>query len=326
MIRAVVTLSIPACALALCLSFLSPACQAQENNPTTAAPPAKSGWEQEVSQLGAMFKQHYEAGNAEALAALFTDSGEFIDAERTVYSGRESIQAEFGALFETSAERKMELVVDAVRQVSEGVVIEDGHAWLQMDAESSTTVSQYCSLMVRVGEQWKIASLRDIESDFASPADRLDSLSWMLGDWIDESDAGVVEYSFSRSDDNNYIVGTYLMRNKEEDDFTGSIRIGWNPARKQFQSWTFDSEGGVATGHWDEIEAGWIIKNSGIRADGVVGTATNYYEIVDDGRVLWKSFDRHVGGEKQDDVEVTLVRKPPVPGQETPANENSENQ
>ena len=282
----------------------------------TAEQPVPSDAESALvaAEIGEKFTAAYEAGNAQALAALFTESGEFIDSERVVYVGRENIEAEFAALFEAVSDQKMELVVDSARQVSEGVVIEDGHAWIQRGDGSSTTVSQYCSVMVKQGQEWKIASLRDIKSDYASNADRLDGLDWILGQWIDESDEGIVQYEFAKSADENFIVGSYVLENKEEEGFSGTIRIGWCPLNKQYKSWTFDSEGGVSVGHWNPIDEGWMIKHSGTRSDGVAGSSTNYYQQDGENRIVWKSFDRHVGGEKQPDVEVTLVRMPPAPG------------
>ena len=267
-----------------------------------------------ANQIGEKFTASYNSGDAESLANLFTNEGEFIDSERVVYEGRENIRAEFSALFESLENQKMELVVDSVRKVAAGVIIEDGHAWIQFSNSRSTMVSQYCSVIVKQDDDWLIASLRDIKSEYASTADRLDTLDWILGRWIDESEAGIVEYEFARSDDDSFVLGSYLMQNKEEDDFSGTIRIGWCPTTKQYKSWTFDSEGGVSIGHWNAIEDGWMIKNSGTRSDGVAGSSTNYYQQVDEDRIVWKSFDRHVGGEKQPDVEVTLVRRPPAPG------------
>jgi uncharacterized protein (TIGR02246 family) len=297
----------------LCLVVALPHQLTGQDPSSVAVENPSSEAEKIAREVGARFRSAYESADAEAIAGLFTEAGEFIDSERVVYSGRGEIQTEFTALFEADSGRRMELVVDSVRQVADGVIVEDGHAWILAGSGGPTTVSQYCSVLVKQGDQWKIASLRDIKSEFASVADRLDALGWIVGQWIDESDAGVVEYEFAWSDDNSFILGTFLIRIQGEEDFAGSVRIGWCPLTRQFKSWTFDSEGGVAVGHWNPIEEGWIIKNAGTRSDGVAGSSTNYYEIVNKDRVLWKSFDRHVGGEKQPDVEVTLVRRPPVP-------------
>lgn len=270
---------------------------------------------QKVSEaLAATFKKNYEAGDAAGIAGMFGETGEFIDSQQVVYTGPANIEAEFAALFEMTQDRKIELVIDSVRSVSKGVLIEDGHAWIQTGENAVTTVSQYTTVLVQQGNDWKIASLRDIKSEFASATDRLQVLDWMIGGWIDESEAGIAEYDFGWSEDGSYILGSYRIQDKEADDFTGTLRIGWCPVKKQFQSWTFDSEGGVAFGAWDSIPEGWIIKTTGTRSDGVAGSSTNYYERGEDGKIIWKSFDRHVGGEKQPDVEVVLVRKPPQPG------------
>ncbi len=304
-------------ALLVCSPFFVPSSSviAQEKEGPDSISELSKESEQVAAQLAADFKAGYEAGDAEAISNLFADNGEFIDSQRVAYSGRENIKTEFTALFERSQERQIELVVDAVRPVATGVILEDGHAWIQSGSDKTTTVSQYTSVLVKQGDDWKIGSLRDIKSEFASTADRLNSLSWIVGDWIDESDAGIAEYVFGWSEDGSFLVGSYQIRNKESEDVKGTVRIGWCPVTKQFKSWTFDSDGGVSIGHWNPIPEGWLIKTTGTRSDGVSGSSTNYYEQAGEGKIIWKSFDRHVGGEKQEDVEVVLIRKPPVPGQ-----------
>lgn len=279
----------------------------------------------EISEsVASDFKKNYEAGDASAIAGMFSKAGEFIDSQQVVYSGPSDIEAEFSALFEVSEDRKIELVIDSVRAVAQGLLIEDGHAWIQSGKNSVTTVSQYTTVLVKEGDAWKIASLRDIKSEFASAADRLQVLDWMMGGWIDESEAGVAEYDFGWSEDGSYILGSYRIQDERAEDFTGTLRIGWCPVKKQFQSWTFDSEGGVSFGTWDAIPEGWIVKTTGTRSDGVSGSSTNYYERGDDDKIIWKSFDRHIGGEKQPDVEVVLVRKPPQPGASNDAEASSD--
>ena len=300
-------------ALFFCLPcfVLSPSLTAQEKEGTVSTSELAT---QVSAQLAAEFKANYESGNAEGISNLFADDGEFIDSQRVVYSGRENIKAEFAALFEGSQERQIELVIDSVRPVASGLILEDGHAWIQSGDDKTTTVSQYISVMVKQGDAWKIASLRDVKSEFASTADRLNSLSWIVGDWIDESEAGITEYTFGWSADGSFLMGSYHIQNKDSDDVKGDIRIGWCPITKQFKSWTFDSDGGVFVGHWNPIPEGWVIKTTGTRSDGVSGSSTNYYEQAGEGKIIWKSFDRHVDGEKQEDVEVMLIRKPPAPG------------
>ncbi len=280
---------------------------------TTESDGDKPDWESAIAGLGSQFQKAYVDGNAEALSQLFTEQGEFIDSERLLYKGREDIKAEFAALFEDTTDRKIEVIADSVRQVATGVVIEDGYVWIQVGGDTATVVSQYASVYVREADNWKIASLRDIKSEFASPGDRLESLKWIIGEWIDESDDSVVEYRFDWSQEGNFIVGEFELKSLGNPEVSGTIRIGWDPAAKQFKSWLFDSDGGVSIGHWTPIEEGWMIKTTATRSDGETGSTTNYYEVDDNDRIIWKSFDQYVGDEKQADVQVTLVRKPPTP-------------
>jgi hypothetical protein len=97
-----------------------------------------------------------------------------------------------------------------------------------------------------------------------------------------------------------------------------SQRIGWDPLRKQFKAWMFDSEGGYGESNWTPTETGWLIKVSSVNTDGTIASATNHIEVTGLDRYLFESVDRVSGNEVLPPVRVVVVRQPPRPQTSSP--------
>jgi uncharacterized protein (TIGR02246 family) len=277
-----------------------------------AAPKAT---EQNIKQHSGAFAKAYNAGDAAAIAHLFTAKGEFIDVQRTVYQGPAAIEEEFVASFQTAPGSMIEIQVDSIRQVAAGVTMEDGQVTVQSQGDGPVYVSRYAAVHVYEKGQWKLASLRDLSGEASSPGEHLVDLKWLVGDWIAETADSAVEHHFGWSEDGNFILGEFSVRTDGQQVMDGTQRIGWDPLAKQIRSWIFDSEGGYLESEWTEFEDGWMVRISGVRPDGATGSATNYYLPEDDDKIVWKSTQRVVGGEREENIEVVLVRMPPAPKQ-----------
>jgi uncharacterized protein (TIGR02246 family) len=278
---------------------------------------APAAVEQTVRQHSGAFTKAYNAADAGAIAGLFTAQGEYIDVSRTVYRGPAVIEEEFNAHFQSAPGSTIEIEVDSVRQVAAGVTLEDGRATVRLRDDGPLYVSRYTAVHVYENGQWKLASLRDLSGKARTPGEHLIDLKWLMGDWIAETADSVVEHHFGWSDDGNFILDDFSVRTDGQQVMAGTQRIGWDPLARQVRSWIFDSEGGHLQSAWTPLEDGWMVKISGVRPDGATGSATNYYLPEDDDKIVWKSTNRVVGGEQEDDIEVVLVRMPPAPKQDS---------
>ena len=96
---------------------------------------------------------------------------------------------------------------------------------------------------------------------------------------------------------------------------SGTQRIGWDPLKRQFKTWIFDSEGGHGEGYWTRNGDQWVIKVEGVRQDGQPASATNIITRLGKDRMSWQSVDRTIGGAAVPGIdEFTIVRKPPEAG------------
>jgi hypothetical protein len=71
----------------------------------------------------------------------------------------------------------------------------------------------------------------------------------------------------------------------------------------------FDSEGGFGEGVWRRAGNQWIVDNTSTMSDGSQGSATNIYTVVDENTFTFKSVDRQVNGEPQEDIEEVAVHR-----------------
>ena len=194
------------------------------------------------------FQEAFNHHDAKALAAHFSEHGEYVNDAGIVFQGRSVIEAEFAAQFKVLPNAKIQLDVVDLRFVGNGLAIEEGTATVLPAEDAPAIISRYIVVHTRQGESWKMASARDLDSRPLSARDHLLPLNWLVGDWIDESDLARGQTSFAWSENGSFLVGRFTITTRDGNEISGTQRIGWDPQKKQIRSWVFDSEGGFAEG------------------------------------------------------------------------------
>jgi uncharacterized protein (TIGR02246 family) len=292
------------CRLTLIFLFLS---GAQALSAEKAASPDETAIRAAITS----YVEAYNRGDAKAVAEHWAETAEWVNPAGDRVQGRAAIQAQMAELFEQQAGGKIEVLDMKVRLISADVAIEEGVARVTKPAEAPA-VSNYLAIHVKKGGQWKLDSIRETEARGASEAtDNLKQLEWMVGEWIDESPDVVVEHQCHWSDDKHFLLSEFLVQIGQRPAMKGTVRIGWDPQRRQIRSWTFDSEGGFSEGFWTQVGERWVVKVSGVRPDGSSASATNVYTPVRRDRFVFSSVDRLMGDEQEPDLSVVIVRKPP---------------
>jgi uncharacterized protein (TIGR02246 family) len=284
---------------------------------STSTPPAKSGREKDERDIAAndeAFVKAFNAGDAKAIAATFTEDAELIDEDGNAFEGREAIAAMFATGFEAHPGTKIALKNDPIKFLGPETALVRGRAEVTPADGSSPDVSRYTVIFVKRGGAWLQASSRDEYDQPVSHHEKLKELEWLIGDWISESEESVVATSCEWAENKNFLVRRFTLHLQGRPAMTGTQRIGWDPVTRQFKSWVFDSEGGYGEGFWTHDGQRWVIKASGVRHDGKHASATQVITRMGKDMIRWRSVDRTVGGKIHADVdEVVLVRKPPKP-------------
>lgn len=292
---------------------------AQEVQPKRAAAPttASSPDDAAIAQVRKSSEQvtaAFNAGKVDELASMFLAKGEIIDEEGTVYQGEKEIKELLSAFFKKFPGTKLAMEIESVRIVGP-VAIEEGTR--TMKAMDGTTQSKfrYISVRARTDDGWKIASLRDFSDDpEPTPHEYLQSVAWLIGDWINEGTDGVVKVSYKWSEDKNYILGEFQLPGGTGPARKLSQRLGWDAGARKIRSWLFESDGSFADGHWTVLEDGIVAKYLSVNADGTTATATITINQKDKDHFSMKGTDRIVGDDREPDFEINVVRRPPAAG------------
>jgi len=160
-----------------------------------------------------------------------------------------------------------------------------------------------------------LASVRDLEEEDEPDTahDHLESLAWLVGDWVDESPEALVKTSCRWSEDENFLLQEFTVRVQGEDVVTGTQRIGWDPLSNRVRAWMFDSHGGNGESFWNWDGERWVIRSSAVRADGTIVSSLNYLIPQSDDAYRWEASHRMSGDEPLADLNLQIVRQAPAP-------------
>jgi uncharacterized protein (TIGR02246 family) len=284
------------------------------NNPLRAADTAAA--EKEIRERSTAFTAAFNERDVAKLAELFAPDAELVDDAGVTHTGREAIQNIFSRFFEAYPEARMDLTIESIRFASGGVAIEDGiRTVTAADGEDQAT-NRYMAIHVKRGDQWQVAAAREVPEDpQPTPHDHLESLSWLVGTWVDEDAEAAISIHCRWDENENFLLVDFIARKEGQTVMNSRQRIGWDPLCKRVRSWVFDSDGGYGDGHWTEVDGTWIIKSTAVLPDGTTGSATIFIEPINDDRFVMKGFDRVLGRTVEPDFEALVVRQPPQPSE-----------
>lgn len=287
------------------------ACRAQATAEATALTPLESAI---VRESEATVKA-FNAADAAALGSMFLDSGELVDESGTVHTGKAEITELFKGFFGKFPKASLDMQVTSVRPVGDTLAVEEGERRITAADGAATAQMRYVAIRSKQGDRWPIASYREFADDpLPTPQEMLSPVSWLVGDWVDESPNGRTAISFRWSEDGNFLLGDYNISVGGSPASKSTQRIGWDPVEGQLRSWTFDSDGGFSQGEWTSIDNGWVVRSEATMPDGTMGSATMTITVKDADHFVVRSSDRIVGGVEEPDFEVTIARQPPQPG------------
>lgn len=269
----------------------------------------------EIQAMNKAFQEAYDKGDAEALAALFLENGEVVNDEGLSVQGRSEIAAHFKRAFEANPGETITLDREDLSFLGPNLAREAGLATTKPSDGGPPETSLYRALLMKVDGRWLQATVNEYKAIEPTAHERLEDLSWMIGDWIDESEDAVVETQCDWSPDGSYLIREFLVQVGGQRLLSGTQRIGWDPRSKQFKSWVFDPDGGYSKGEWTRVgPREWRVRARGVLADGTEVSATQTIASDHQDRIRWRSYDRSLLGQSLPDLpEFLLVRKPPAP-------------
>jgi uncharacterized protein (TIGR02246 family) len=299
----------------------APGAAAPVSSESAATPPPAPGADApdpEIASLESLAQRYVTAYNAkdlDGLVALYTSDAELIDEiDARVAIGSEEIRSLYESSFAAAPERQISLDVLSVRQLAENVVVEEGLARFSgVDTETEESLVSYSAILVKgEGDAWQIASSRELETISFEP-DPLEAIMPLVGDWTYQGDQLQMELSLDLSNSGRFIMGSAVVTTPSEGAMETEIRIGYDADRDELRWWTFDELGGFGGGAWQPLESSWLVRTSGVTADGEPTSALQELTFESKDAIVWRSTRRFLDGVPLPDLDLRLARRPPSP-------------
>jgi uncharacterized protein (TIGR02246 family) len=211
----------------------------------------------EIQSQRASFLKAFESGDAEQVASFWTDKGELIGGEGTVYRGRTAIANAYREFFGSKEKRQAEIQPDSLRFPSQETAIEEGYFKVRV-GKQEPTATRYSILHVREGGKWLMAVVRDWPTEAVSLRD----LEWLIGTWVAKRDDAEVRTTYEWMWNKSFIRVQFDIRQKDR-DLKGFQMIGKDAdSGGGLRSWTFESEGGFGEATWSRDGKKWVLDRS----------------------------------------------------------------
>ncbi len=252
------------------------------------------------------FVRAFERGDAQALAAFWTEGGEFIGGDGTSVRGRAALAKAYAGFFAKNPRVKVEVDRDSLRFLSRDTAVEEGHFKMRKDKAEAPAAARYSALHVREGGKWLLALLREWPEDGVS----LHDLDWLIGNWEAKGDGVDVRTAYEWDENKAFIRVRFSIR-EEGRTLTGTEMIGRDPSTGRLRSWTFGGHGGFGEAVWSRDGQKWLQEAEGVQPDGSTLRATNILTRLGDDTFTWQSVRRKADDDELPDlppVKVTRVK------------------
>jgi uncharacterized protein (TIGR02246 family) len=272
--------------------------------------PAMAGLEKAATDFVAAFNKK----DAAAIASLFAEDGEMCDLNGDdLTSGRDQIKSHYEEIFAGKDAPSAAIEVKSVRLVAPTLAIEDGTVHLTPPGENEPPRStDYTAVLMKGADGgWKIASTRSLKDSTDAAGQLADLADVLKGEWTTMKDGLRLDLAFGWDESGKFLSGEMLTTTADGEPQAGTMRIGWDAAKKSIVSWIFDAEGGVSQGIWTTTDDGWQVRSEGTTSDGETMTANQQLTAEDKDTLIWAVTNKVINGEKQPDGELRLVRQAP---------------
>jgi uncharacterized protein (TIGR02246 family) len=255
------------------------------------------------------FVAAFNKRDATAVAALWTEDGDFIDETGQRFAGREAIEKGYEQFFADHPRARIRILIDSLRLLSDSAAIEDGRTIVQPPPAGAPTIGNYTAVHIKVDGKWRLSTVRESTIETPSAYHQVADLEWLIGTWTAQEHGASSESTCRWIANKSFVQRSYKVTHADGSTITGVQIIGWNPRAGHVQSWNFSSDGGHAIGVWTPISGGWSAAIHGITGDGTPTVAVNVLTKLDDNAYVWQSMHRSAGGAPLPDTDEVVLKR-----------------
>lgn len=278
---------------------------------TAAGDDARAADEKAIREATQRYVDAVTKGDAEAMAACWTSTGDFVDDTGESYKAQELIQKRKDAAANTSNEGppKLSIKSSTIRFLGPESALEDGVSVMELGGSFPPVEGRYSAIWVRRNGKWLLDAVRETPVQPTSETTPLGELEWMVGQWQAEKDGQIYDVTTRWNDQRTYLIREFHVIKEGSPVMTGTQVLGWDPAEKSIRSWVFDAAGGFAEALWTKHGDSWAAQSAGVLPDGRRTQALNLHSF--DGKTwVMKSCHSKVGDDASPDLLLVFSRAP----------------
>lgn len=246
-----------------------------------------------IASLTAAFNQRDPA----AVAAHWTEQGEFITPGDVALKGRTAIQKAYEQYFAANEDVKLDVGQPLLEMHAPSVISERGVAVVSKP-DGEPIMTDYVAVHVRTPDGWRIDSVRESDLEIQpSHYEKLRAIEPLIGSWASSEDGSTVTADYRWTKNENFIVNQFKVFVEDVVSLEGTQIIGWDASAGCIRSWTFDSAGGFGVGRWEPEGDGWKVRGLQVLADGSRASSIQLLEPVDENTIRFRSVAREVDGQ-----------------------------
>ena len=271
--------------------------------------PVRAADEADIRKVSEAFARAFESGDAKAVGAFFTESGEYVDDESAPIRGRAALEKAYAGFFAKRGEIKVQAKTDKIRFLGKDAALEEG-TFAVHSKNRPTNESRFSSLYLREEGKWRIAMLKEWTDENSTRPD-LQDLAWLIGSWESDGPEMLARTTYSWGDNKKFVQCRFEIKKKNDNSVvsSGTQTIGVDPAIGLIRAWTFGSDGSVGEAVWSHDGDRWNIDSRATLPDGSATSALNHLTREGDDEFRWRSVQRSVEGESQPDIATVKVRR-----------------
>ena len=253
--------------------------------------------------------QAFDKRDAAAIAAIWTEEGEFIRNDEEPIRGRATMQQGYEEFFKTlKGKPTLEIQFDALRFPSADMAVAEVSLQLKNDEGKIIASTWQDIALVREGGQWKLAFVREWDRDIGLDVS-LNELEWLIGTWQAVTPDRKVTITYEWDENKAFIRGKFIAREGADVIESGTETIGKDNAEGVVRGWIFQSDGGFGDGVWTREGRKWSVDVHGVASDGRQLTATTIYVHVDPNTFTWQAVNQAFDGVPVPDTQPVKVTR-----------------
>jgi uncharacterized protein (TIGR02246 family) len=247
-----------------------------------------------IKRITDQYVKAFNAKNAKAIAALWTENGEFTGIDGQVIRGRAAIEKSLAEEFQANPKITIEVSVESVRPLGRHTAIAEGIIKEKTSSNAEPGQSRYSAMHVFEDGRWLTASVRESALNPGTEA-ATKHLDWLVGEWSAKDQRGNIAISYSWDENKKFLHGKYSITKEGKTITSGTQVIGHNPSGG-LRSWSFDSSGAFSNALWEREGNRWIEESTGTLSNGSTLDTINVMIPLGPDAFCWQTVERSVDG------------------------------